>query len=112
MRNFYDNLKLIKKGLDIQSYSLVDETTTVNTKDYNAFIDTCNNVVNRINLYIKVYNYFFCIKSFDAIMDSKYCHNITVYDVFTFIDKRNAIDVAITEHFTQDTSFFIIDIYS
>jgi hypothetical protein len=112
MTNFYDNLKLIKKGLDIQSYSLVDETTTVSTKDYNAFIDTCNNVVNRINLYIKVYNYFSCIKSFDAIMDSKYCHNITVYDVFKLIDKRNAIDVAITEHYTQHTSFFIIDIYS
>ena len=58
MRNFYDNLKLIKKGLDIQSYSLVDETTTVSTKDYNEYIDLCNGVVDRINLYKSIQLFF------------------------------------------------------
>ena len=89
----------------------MDETITINTKDYNEYIEACNNVVDRINLYMKVYNYFLYIDSFDAVIDSEYYHNITIYDIYKIINKHSAIDVSITEHYTKDSSFFIIDIY-
>lgn len=87
-------------------YSVLNETTTVATKDYNVFIEACNNVVDRINLYMKVYNYFLHIDSFDAVIDSEYYHNITIYDIYKIINKHSAIDVSITEHYTKDSSFF------
>ena len=79
---------------------------TINTKEYNEYIEACNNVVDRLNLYMKVYKYFFYIDSFDAVIDSEYCHNITIYDIYKIIDKYSAIDVVITEHCTKDSSFF------
>lgn len=112
MKKFYDDLNLLKKGLNVQSSSLLDETVTISTKDYNEYILACNNVVDRINLYMKVYNYFLYIDSFDAVIESEYCHNITIYDIYKIIDKHSAIDVSITEHYKKDSSFFIIDIYS
>lgn len=109
MNKFYNNLKLIKKGLDVQYFSLLDKTTTTNTKDYNECIEACENVVCKVNLYLRILNYFKDEMTFDALIETEFYEAMTVYDLIKLVDEKNVIDLYFSVHEFEQRKFYIID---